>query len=122
MTRQPSRICTVTFNTTTTVLIDVKEFVHPIQVIEEIILEGNLETGDSIEILVNNMDKTVLFGTFPWIRPQLYNVKRLKITPVFLAARIGILTIKYRAVTDKQMKSTSIGASAALPAPLQSRM
>lgn len=120
--RQPSKICTVTFNTTTDALIDVKEFIEPLQVIEEIILEGNLETGDSTEILVNGMDKIVLFGTFPWINPQLYNVKRLKITPAFLAGRIGILTIKYRAVTDKFLKSKTVGVSAALPAPLQSRV
>ncbi len=120
--RNPSKICTVTFNTTTDVLIDVKDLADPIQVIEEIVLEGNLETGDSLEIVVNDMDKTVLFGTFPWIRPQLFNIKRLKITPVFLAARIGILTIKYRAISDKFLPSKSVGVSAALPAPLQSRM
>ena len=120
--KQASKICTITFNTTTDALIDVKEFAEPLQVIEEIILEGNLETGDSIEIRVNDMDKTVLFGTFPWIQPELYNVKRLKITPAFLAARIGILTIKYRAVTDKFLKSATVGVSAALPAPLQSRV
>jgi len=120
--KQASKICTVTFNTTTTALIDVKEFIEPLQVIEEIILEGNLETGDLTTITVNDMDKTVLYGTFPWINPQLYNVKRLNITPTFLAARIGILTIKYRAVTDKFLKSKTVGVSAALPAPLQSRM
>lgn len=117
--RQPSKICTVTFNTTTTALIDVKKFAEPLQVIEEIRLSGNLETGDSMKILVNGMDKTVLFGTFHWIRPEMFNVKRLNITPAFLAARIGILTIKYRAVTDKDMPSKTIGTSAALPSPLQ---
>ena len=122
MTRQPSRICTITFNTTTDDLIEVKEFIEPLQVIEEIILEGALETGDSIEVLVNDMDKTVLYGTFRWSRTGLYIVKRLKITPVFLAARIGTLTIRYPAVTDKFLKSKSVGVSAALPAPLQSRM
>ena len=120
--KQPSKICTVTFNTTTDVLIDVKEFNPPLQMIEEIILEGDLETGDSTEILVNDMDKTVLYGTFPLIRPEMYNVKRLKVTPAFLGVRIGILTIKYRAVTDKFLPSKSVGASAALPIPLQSRM
>lgn len=122
MTRQPSRICTVTFNTTSNDLIDVKEFIEPVQTIEEIILEGALETGDKTTILVNDIDATVLYGTFRWTRPQLYNIKRLKITPAFLAARIGTLTIKYRAVTDKQMLSKTVGTSAALPAPLQSRM
>ena len=122
MKRQPKKICTVTFNTQTDVLIDVKKFVEPLQAIEEIILEGDLETGDSLEILVNDMDKTVLFGTFPWKKPRLYNVRRLKITPVFLAARVGILTLKYRAVTDKDLPSKSIGVSAALPVPLQSRL
>ena len=120
--KQPSKICIITFNTTTDALIDIKEFIPPLQMIEEIILEGNLETGDSTEILVNDMDKTVLFGTFRYTRPEMYNVKRLKVTPVFLAARIGTLTIRYRAVTDKFLKSASIGVSAALPAPLQSRM
>ena len=120
--KQPSKICIITFNTTTDALIEVKEFIPPLQMIEEIILEGNLETGDSTEILVNDMDKTVLFGTFPWTRPEMYNVKRLKITPVFLAARIGILTIKYRAISDKFLPSKTIGVSAALPVPLQSRM
>lgn len=119
MTRQPSKICTVTFNTTTDALIDVKKFIEPLHVIEEIRLGGNLETGDSTEILVNNMDKTVLYGTFQWVRPELFNIKRLKITPAFLAARIGILTIKYRAISDKFLPSKSIGVSAALPSPLQ---
>lgn len=119
MTRQSSKICTITFNTTTDVLIDIKQLADPLQVIEEIRLGGNLETGDSTEILVNDMDKTVLYGTFQWVRPQLYNVKRLKITPAFLAARIGILTIKYRAVTDKFLPSKTVGVSAALPSPLQ---
>jgi hypothetical protein len=117
--RQPSKICTVTFNTTTTVLIDVKEFVEPLQVIEEIRLSGNLETGDKTTITVNDLDKTVLYGTFRWDQARLYNIKRLNITPAFLAGRIGILTIKYRAVTDKFLKSATVGVSAALPSPLQ---
>ena len=117
--KQASKICTITFNTTTDVLIDVKEFIEPLQVIEEIRLSGNLETGDLTTITLNDMDATVLYGTFHWTRPQLYNVKRLNITPTFLAARIGILTIKYRAVTDKFLKSATVGVSAALPSPLQ---
>jgi hypothetical protein len=117
--KQPSKICTVTFNTTTDALIDVKEFVEPLQVIEEIRLSGNLETGDKTTITINDMDATVLYGTFHWIRPELHNVKRLNITPTFLAARIGILTVKYRAVTDKFLPSKTVGASAALPSPLQ---
>lgn len=120
--KQASKICTVTFNTTTTALIDVTEFAEPLQVIEEITLEGALETGDKTTITINDMDATVLYGTFSWTKPQLYNVKRLNITPTFIAARVGILTIKYRAVTDKFLKSATVGASAALPAPLQSRM
>jgi len=120
--REPSRICTVTFNTATTVLVDVKKFVEPLQSIDQIILEGNLETGDKTTIKVNDIDEIEFYGTFNWENPGLRRVERLKITPVFLAARTGILTIKYHAVSDKFLKSTTIGTSTALPAPLQSRM
>lgn len=118
--KHPTKLCTVTFNTTSTVLINKDLVANPLQEIERIVLEGNLETGDKTTVQIGQ-DKCEFYGTFDW-EPHAYNVKQLVVTPAFLAARIGILTVYYKGASEDFLKSGTVGTSAALPAPLQSRL
>lgn len=119
--KRGTKICTVPFNTTSTVLINADLVSNPLEEIERIVMEGALETGDKTTIQIGQ-DKFERFGTFNWEPDDAYNVKQLVITPAFLGARVGILTVYYKGASEDYLKSKFVGTSAALPAPLQSRL
>jgi len=111
--------CIIAFNTATEVLVDA-EFAVPIEEIERIIMEGDLETGDKTTIEFGT-EKIELYATFKW-KCERFRVKSLKVIPTFGAARVGMLTIYFKGEDEKKLKSKSIGTSAALPTPLQERL
>ena len=119
--KRQTKICTITFNTTSTELVNEDLVSNPIEEIERIVLEGALETGDKTTIQIGQA-KFDVYGTFDWKPNDADNVKMLVITPAFLGVRIGILTIYYKGASEDNLKSKAVGASAALPTPLQSRM
>lgn len=119
--KRQTKICTIGFNTTSDELINQDLVNNPLEEIERIVLEGALETGDITTVQIG-LSKYVLYGTFNWKPNDADNVKQLVITPAFLGARVGLLTIYYKGADELNLKSTLVGASAALPAPLQSRM
>lgn len=119
--KRQTKICTVTFNTTTTVLLNEDCVNNPIEEIERIVLEGNLETGDKTIVQIGQ-SKFEIYGTFDWKPNDADNIKMVVVTPVFLAARIGILTIYYKGASELNLKSTTVGTSAALPSALQARL
>jgi hypothetical protein len=115
------KICTVGFNTTSTVLLNENLVQNPVEEIERIVLEGALFTGDKTTIQINQA-RVELFGTFDWKPEDADNVKELIVTPAFGGARVGMLTVYFRGASELNLKSKFVGTTAALPTPLQSRM
>jgi len=118
--KRQTKICTVTFNTTTTVLINEDLVNNPLEEIERIVLEGALYTGDKTIVQIG-LTKVALYGTFDWKPNDADNVKLFIVTPAFGGARVGILTVYYKGGSELHLKSKTVGTDAALPAPLQSR-
>lgn len=114
-----SKPCVIAFNTTSITLLEAT-FTTPIEEIEQIVMEGALETGDKTTIKFGD-ESIEQYGTFNW-KCERYKVKNLKISATFGLARVGMLTIYFKGEDEKKLKSKTIGTSAALPTALQERL
>jgi len=114
------RICLIGCNTQNADLIDVTFQQTHLEKINRIMLEGAMFTGDKTTIQLDTV-KYDLVGVFNW-QCDVCDVKHIYIAANWGGVRVGLLTIYYEGEDEDKLKSKAVGASAALPTDLMSRM